>query len=52
MHPMRNRWREIWSGARAAAAAPLRGIGLMLLSVVCFILALWVIMVAVRVIAG
>lgn len=52
MHPMKNRWREIWSEVRTAAAPPLSGIGLMLLSVVCFILSLWVIMAVVRVIAG
>lgn len=52
MHPMENRWREIWSEARTAAGPPLRGIGLMLLSIVCFISALWVVMAIVRVIAG
>lgn len=49
---MERTWPEIWSELRAAAAPPLRGIGLLLLSIVSFIMALWVVMAIVRVIAG
>ena len=49
---MRTRWVDIWSELRAAAAAPTQGILLMLLSIASFIMALWVVMAVVRVVAG
>ena len=52
IQPMERTWPEIWSELRTAAAPPLRGIGLLLLAVVRFIMALWVVMAIVRVIAG
>lgn len=52
IQPMERTWPEIWSELRTAAAPPLRGIGLLLLAIVSFIMALWAVMAIVRVIAG
>lgn len=52
MVPMDNRWTEIWSELRANAAPPARGILLMLLAIVSFIMLLWVVMAVARMIAG
>lgn len=49
---MQTRWTEIWSELRTSAAAPASGILLTLLAIVSFIMALWVVMAVVRVIAG
>lgn len=50
--PMQNRWAEKWAELRTATSAPASGVGVLLLSIVCFIVMLGVVIALVRAVMG